>query len=73
MTKMTTKAIREAKCVECGEPIGNELYHFTKRRCYATVFIHKRCYEKLLPKKASKRVTRKQTTILKKFLNNQGG
>lgn len=51
MTKMTTKAIREAKCVEYGEPIGDELYHFTKRRCYATVFIHKRCYEKLLPKK----------------------
>lgn len=51
MTKMTTKSIREAKCVEYGKPIGNELYHFTKRRCYATVFIHKRCYEKLLSKK----------------------
>lgn len=47
----STKSIREAKCVECGEPIGDELYHFTKRRYYAPVFIHKRCYEKLLPKK----------------------
>lgn len=50
MTKMTTKSIRGAKCVEYGEPIGNELYHFTKCQFY-TVFIHKRCYEKLLPKK----------------------
>ena len=73
MTKMTTKSIREAKCVECGEPIGNESYHFTKRRCYATVFIHKRCYEKLLPKKGKYMSNKKIGNDLKKFLDNQGG
>lgn len=42
---------RKRKRAECGKPIEDELYYFSKRRHYAPVFIHKRCYEKLLPKK----------------------
>lgn len=41
-------------CVECRQPIGNEEYIYTKTRGYPPTFIHKRCYEKLLPKKGVK-------------------
>lgn len=37
-------------CAECGQPINNEEYHWTKSKGYPPVFIHKRCFEGLLPK-----------------------
>lgn len=39
------------KCIECGELIGGEEYYWSKSKGYPPVFIHKRCYETLLPKK----------------------
>lgn len=38
-------------CVECRQPIGSEEYYYTKKRGYPPTFIHKSCYEKLLPNK----------------------
>lgn len=38
-------------CVECLRPIGGEDYHWAKSKGRPPVFIHRRCYEKLLPKK----------------------
>lgn len=43
-----------SKCIECGNPIGKEYYYWSKLRGYPLVFIHKRCYEALLPKKGEK-------------------
>lgn len=40
-------------CVECKQPIGSEEYYWTESRGYPPIFIHKRCYEKLLPKNKS--------------------
>lgn len=40
---------RKRKCAECGKPIEDELYYFSKRRHYPTIFIHERCYKKIVP------------------------
>lgn len=38
-------------CIECRQPIGGEEYIWTKMRGYPPAFIHKGCYDRLLPKK----------------------
>lgn len=40
-----------SRCIECGEPIADKPYEWTKRRGQPPVFIHRSCYEKLLPHK----------------------
>ena len=38
------------KCVECRQPVlSSEEYYWTKPRGYPPTFIHKKCYEKLVP------------------------
>lgn len=44
------KPADKSVCIECKEPIGDEPYRYTKMRGHPPVFIHNRCYEKLLPK-----------------------
>lgn len=47
----TIKPTSNTKCVECRELIGEEPHYWTKSRGYPPVFVHKKCYESLLPKK----------------------
>lgn len=42
------------RCAVCRQPIGDEECLWTKSKCYPPTFIHKRCYEKLLPKNNGK-------------------
>lgn len=51
---MKIKPTDTTKCIECGELIGEEEHYWSKSRGYPPIFIHKRCYEKLLPKKGAK-------------------
>lgn len=45
------KPSADTVCVECRKHIGcDEEYLWTKARGYPPTFIHKKCYEKLLPK-----------------------
>jgi len=46
----TIKPTPHSICVECNQPIGDEPYHYTKHRGWPPTFIHKACYEKLLPR-----------------------
>ena len=38
------------RCIHCGKPLGAGEYYYTKRRGRPPRFIHKRCYNKLIPK-----------------------
>ena len=48
-----------AQCVECGQPIqtGQEYYTSKPKRTQYTLYIHKECYENLLPKPTNEQET----------------
>ena len=50
----TVKPTANTKCIYCGELIGEEEYHWSKTRGYSPVFVHKRCWESIRPKKGAK-------------------
>jgi hypothetical protein len=47
---MSIKPTLFSVCIECGKPISDEPYEYTKRRGQPPVFIHCKCFGKLLPR-----------------------
>ena len=52
MPKILYDGFIECRCVECGQPIKTDQEYYTSRPKGAryTLYIHKKCYEALLPK-----------------------
>lgn len=57
---MKIKPSEHSICVECREKIGDKPYYYSKSRGFPPTFIHRACYESLLPKNRVNKTNKEQ-------------